>query len=122
LVFLFFVAPSLAVFYIATTFNRDVSKWNTGAVKTMKESKCTHLSLSVATPSVYVVVFINTTIRVASDYKILTRFVNFWFVVFWFLEWYLFCGTLSCSVLPSICVQSGRVEMEYGGGDKYVWQ
>jgi hypothetical protein len=121
------------VFYIATTFNRDVSKWNTGAVKTMNESKCTHLSLSVATPSVYVVVFINTTIRVASDYKILTRFVNFWFVVFWFLEWYLFCclwwvdlsflcGTLSCSVLPSICVQSGRVEMEYGGGDKYVWQ
>ena len=34
------------------------------------------------------------------------------------------CCTLlsSCSVSTSICVQSGRVEMEYGGGDKYGLQ
>ena len=34
------------------------------------------------------------------------------------------CCTLlsSCSVSAGICVQSGRVEMEYGGGDNYVLQ
>ena len=51
----FFVAPSLAVFYQASAFNQDVSKWNTGAVTSMSGSKCTHvlsLLLSVATPSV----------------------------------------------------------------------
>ena len=58
LVILFFVAPSLAVFFAASVFNQDVSKWNTGAVTSMKESKCTpsHF-LSVATctaPSVVV--------------------------------------------------------------------
>jgi surface protein len=48
LVILFFVAPFslLAVFYGASVFNQDVSKWNTGAVTTMQYSKCT-LSLSV---------------------------------------------------------------------------
>ena len=41
-VFLFFVAPfSLAVFYAASVFNQDVSKWNTGAVTNMLASKCT---------------------------------------------------------------------------------
>ena len=39
--FFFFVAPSLAVFYQATAFNQDVSKWNTGAVTSMDSSKCT---------------------------------------------------------------------------------
>ena len=34
LVFLFFVAPSLAVFNKAREFNQDVSKWNTGSVAT----------------------------------------------------------------------------------------
>ena len=38
---LFFVVPSLAVFYKASVFNRDVSKWNTGAVTDMSSSKCT---------------------------------------------------------------------------------
>jgi surface protein len=47
-VFLFFVAPSLAVFYHAYAFNQDVSKWETGAVTTMECSKWT-LSLSVGT-------------------------------------------------------------------------
>ena len=32
---------SLAVFLSATAFNQDVSKWNTGAVTTMVNSKCT---------------------------------------------------------------------------------
>jgi surface protein len=39
LVFLFFVAPSLAVFCRASVFNSDVSKWNTGAVIDMRNSK-----------------------------------------------------------------------------------
>ena len=42
LVFLFFVAPSLAVFSYAYVFNQDVSNWNTGAVTTMSYSKCSH--------------------------------------------------------------------------------
>ena len=42
---LFFVAPSLAVFYGAQAFDQDVSKWNTGAVTTMQSSKCTLSSL-----------------------------------------------------------------------------
>ena len=41
LVFLFFVAPSLAVFESASVFNQDVSNWNTRAVTTMESSKCT---------------------------------------------------------------------------------
>ena len=31
---------SLAVFYYASAFNQDVSKWNTGAVTSMELSKC----------------------------------------------------------------------------------
>ena len=64
--FLFFVAPFLAVFYVAKKFNQNVSKWNTGAVTNMNSSKCT-LSLSVVTPSV-VVYFEYTTTRVLSDH------------------------------------------------------
>ena len=37
----FFVALSLAVFEFASAFNKDVSKWNTGAVTDMSRSKCT---------------------------------------------------------------------------------
>ena len=56
---LFFLAtPSLAVFAHARAFNQDVSKWNTGAVTDMENSK--------ATPSV--VEFLNTTSRVSSDH------------------------------------------------------
>ena len=76
LVFLFFVAPSFAVFRGASAFNQDVSKWNTGAVTTMEESKCTcilsSLSLSVATaPSVVWcgVEYIYTTTRGSSGHK-----------------------------------------------------
>ena len=40
---LFFVAPFslLAVFFMASAFNQDMSTWNTGAVTTMAQSKCT---------------------------------------------------------------------------------
>jgi surface protein len=56
--FFSFVALSFAVFYDASAFNQDVSKWNTGAVTDMRFSKCIlSLSLSVATPSA--VVFLN---------------------------------------------------------------
>ena len=37
----------LAVFYGASVFNQDVSKWNTSAVTTMDSSRCT-LSLSLS--------------------------------------------------------------------------
>ena len=76
LVFLFFVAPFslLAVFYSASAFNQDVSNWNTGAVTTMKQSKCTlPLSLLTTVPSVVVVEYIRQleVRRITS----LTRFV-----------------------------------------------
>ena len=51
----FFVAPFslLAVFSNARAFNQDVSKWNTGAVTDMVQSKCTLSSSLLATaPSV----------------------------------------------------------------------
>ena len=74
--FPFVVAPSLAVFYKASVFNQDVSKWNTGAVTSMSASKCTLLSLSVATPSI-VVYFLN--LRQLEFHRItnLTRIVIF---------------------------------------------
>jgi hypothetical protein len=46
------VTPSLTVFDEARAFNQDVSTWTTGAVTFMSKSKCTLLSLSVATPDV----------------------------------------------------------------------
>ena len=51
LVFLFFVAPFslLAVFYGARAFNQNVSNWNTGAVITMHQSKCTRSPSLLAT-------------------------------------------------------------------------
>ena len=130
--FLFFVASSLAVFHTASAFNQDVSKWNTGAVTTMRESKCKlFLPFSVATLSAVVSFeYTCTTTRISSDHNSHT-FCNFVFVC---LNRYVFCDcggglvfpflccTLSCSVLFRICVQSGRVQMEYGGGDNYGTQ
>ena len=78
LVFLFLCcALSLVVFYYASAFNQDVSKWNTGAVINMKYSKCTlSPSLSGHTPSA-VVYFEYTTTRVPSDHTLLTLFIIF---------------------------------------------
>ena len=62
---------------------------------------------------------------------ILTRFVFFVIVFIETVPFVVVCGglvfpflccTLSCSVFSSICVQSGRVEMEYGGGEIYELQ
>ena len=91
--FLFFVALfSLAVFKYAKKFNQDVSKWNTGAVTTMEDSKCTLSPLSVATPSA-VVYFECTATRVSSnhnshtfcyfDFVFLKRYPLLLFVVGW---------------------------------------
>ena len=82
------------------------------------------LLLSVATPSA--VVYLN--IRQLEFYRItiLTRVVIFFcvfetvpFLLFvWWVGLSFLCGTLSCSVWFRICVQSGRVQMEYRGGGK----
>jgi surface protein len=106
---LFFVAPSLAVFYQASAFNQDVSKWNMGAVTIMQSSKCT-LSLtlplcgSVVMPSV-VVYFEHTTTRVLSDHKILTRFVIFCvFETVSFVVRLWWVGLILFFVAPSLAV------------------
>ena len=95
--FFFFVAPSLAVFMDASVFNQDVSKWNTGAVTNMNGSKCTLLSLSVATPSA-VVYFEYTTTRVSSDHNSHT-FCYFCFCVFDTVLYFVVCGGLVFSLL-----------------------
>ena len=70
----FFLAPSLAVFNGAFVFNQDVSKWNTGAVRTMYGSKC-NPSPFVGMPSF--VGFLNTTTRVSSDHNFLRVLLYF---------------------------------------------
>ena len=120
----FFVALSLAVFNSASAFNQDVSKWNTGAVTSMRASKCTLSSLSVATPSA-VVYFEYSTSRVSSDHNSHT-ICYFWFCVFetvsycwlWWVGLSFLCCTLSCSVLFGNCVQSGHFQM----GHVSSWQ
>ena len=87
------------------------------------------LPLSVPPPSV-VVSFEYTTTWVSSDHTshtccyfcfvCLKRFSFLLFVVGW--SFFFLLHSLSCSVLSSICVQSGRVQMEYGGGDSYARQ
>jgi hypothetical protein len=79
----------------------------------------------VATP-IAVVVFEYTTTRVSSDHNSHTRFVIFvlgfgtvpflWVVVGW--SFFSLLHPLSCSVFRRKEVQSGRVQLEYGGGDK----
>ena len=83
LVFLFFAAPFflLAVFYQASAFNSDVSKWNTGAVTNMDGSKCT-LSLPLCGHGVFrcgVLLNIYTTARGSSGHNSHT-FCSFLFV------------------------------------------
>jgi len=119
---LFFVAPFtlLAVFTGWDTpsgmpFNQDVSKWNTGAVTTMEWSKFT-LSPSPwprRLPLWCVVEYIRQ-LEVRRVTISLTRFV----LSLCGLKRTRLCS--SCSVCLCTCVQSGRVQMEYGGGDNYV--
>jgi surface protein len=80
------------VFNSASVFNQDVSKWKTGAVTNMWNSKCTlSLPLFVAMPSTVVVV-LNTTTQVSSDHNSDIRFI----ILFFILKRYLFvvCGGL----------------------------
>ena len=117
------------VFYNFGGFNADLSKWNTGAVTTMQSSKCT-LSPSLW-PRLPLLCILNIRQLEFHRITILTRFVIFVFVFYETVLFFVVCGglvfpflccTLSCSVLSSICVQSGRVQMEYGSGDKYAKQ
>jgi surface protein len=102
--FLFFVAPSHAVFEYARTFNQDVSNWNTGAVTDMAASKCI-LSLPLCRHAFSVVMYLNTTTRLSSDHNSHTfcyfvLFLERYFLLF-VVGWYFFSlwGTLSsCSV------------------------
>ena len=87
------------------------------------------LPLSVATPSPDPLLCI-LNVRQLEIHRItlLTRFVLFVLV---FLKWYsfllfvvcwsflFFVAPFSCSVSKCTSVQSGRVQMEYGGGDTY---
>ena len=77
---LFFVAPSLAVFAYAPVFNQNLSTWNTGAVTTMNQSKCT-LSPSLWPRLPLLCIFEYTTTRVSSDCNSHT-FCYFCFCVF----------------------------------------
>ena len=118
LVFLFFVAPSFAVFSYASVFNRDLSKWNTSAVTTMYHSKCTLSSLSVATPSA-VVYFECTTTRVSSDHTSHT-FCYFCFVVWkrysfcclWWVGLSFLCCTLFYCSVPKQRFQTNTVRWQ----------
>ena len=93
-----FVAPSLAVFWGASAFNQDVSKWNTGAVTTMQNSKCT-LSPSLRPRLPLLRVF---HIQQLEFHRItlLTRFVIFVLV---FLKRYSFVVVCGGLVFPFLC-------------------
>ena len=101
--------PLFAVFYSASAFNQDVSKWNTGAVTTMGYSKCT---LSLCGHGAF---------RCGVLLNIYDNSPCCCCLCGGFGLSFLCCTLLSsCSVLLCICVQSGRVHLEYGGGDKNV--
>ena len=85
----------------ASVFNQDVSKWNTGAVKSMTSSKCIYSLVSVARLSCYCGIF-NAAIRVFHLITFLTRSV--------ISEWYfllLYWVTLSFVVASSLAVFLG---------------
>ena len=91
LFFFFLSFTSLAVFYFASAFNSDISKWNTGVVSTMVDSKCNLCFSLFAMPSV--LCFLIRTTRVSSD-----QFSHVLF--FHVLEWYFCC--LFFSLLHSL--------------------
>ena len=95
LFFFFLSFTSLAVFYFASAFNSDISKWNTGVVSTMVNSKCNLCPSLFAMPSV--LCFLIRTTRVSSD-----QFSHVLF--FHVLEWYFCCcsGLFSLSLLHSL--------------------
>jgi surface protein len=102
LVFLFVVAPfSLrAVFNGASAFNQNVSNWNTGAVTTMANSKCT-LSLPLCGHGAFSCgVLLNIRQLEFHRITILTRFCSFCFCVVESVHVYLFvvCGGFGLSL------------------------
>jgi hypothetical protein len=125
------ITNMMSLFQSKGSFNADLSKWSTGAVTRMDKSKCT-LFLSVATVPSVVVCCLSYIRQLDVDLvTILTRVLLFFclwfetgpFVVVCFDRSFLCCTLLSsCSVCFRICVQFGRVQMEYGGGDKYAKQ
>ena len=104
LIFLFFVAPSLVVFNSASAFNQDVSNWNTGAVTTMRSSKCTlSPSLWPRLPLLcFWVLYDNSSfIRSQFSHVLLFYFCVFEtvpFLMFWWVGYSFLRCTLSCSV------------------------
>jgi surface protein len=118
----------LAVFSFASVFNQDVSEWNTGVVTDMAYSKCTRspplCGHGAFRCGVLLSIYDNSRF-VGSQVSHILFFFSFvvgngTFLLFagWFGLSFLFCALLSCSVSGCICVQSGRVHLEYGGGDK----
>ena len=131
----FLVPPplsSFAVFKNAAAFNSDVSKWNTGKVADMNRSKS--LSISVATLPCFV--FSRRHLEFSSDpFPSHHTHVVLFFVVgmvlvlllllllLWAVLSLFCCIPLShCSVYCCCCVQSRRVQMEYGKGVTYGCQ
>ena len=102
--FLFFVAPSLAVFSQASVFNQDVSKWNTGAVANMFASKCT-LSPSLW-PRLPLLCVLNIRQLEFHRITILTRSVLFAFVFLKRYSFFVVCGRFIFFffVAPSLAV------------------
>ena len=94
----------LAVFYKASAFNQDVSKWNTGAVTIMHASKCTvSPSLWPRLPLLYI---LNVRQPEFQRITLLTRFIIFfcvfqryslsWFVVGWSFIFFVAHSFLQC--------------------------
>ena len=104
-----------------------IGAWDVSAVTTMHGSKCTFPPSLCGHAFHDYVFWIYTLTRVSSDHNSHT-FCYFVFVILKRYSFLLFvvgglcflCCTLSCSVWTQICVQSGRVQMEYCGSDNYA--
>jgi surface protein len=120
------------LFQSKSSFNADLSKWSTSAVTTMSYSKCT-LSPSLwprRLPLWCVVEDIRhlEVRRITSLTRVILVFgcglkrdlllLSVWWV--WSFFSLLFLCLSSCSVFFRKSVQSGRVHLEYRGGDNYV--
>ena len=81
----FFDALSLAVFYYADAFNQDVSKWNTGAVRTMESSKC-NLSPSVRLPLCFLIQQLEFHLITIHTRSVIFVVVVLWWVVVSFFD------------------------------------
>ena len=97
LVFHFFVVPFslFAVFESASAFNQDVSKWNTGAVTTMSQSKCTlSPSLWPCLPLWYILNVRQLEFHRGSQFSHVLLLIYFWLCVVVGYALFLFCAPL----------------------------